>query len=153
MIDDFHYFRLSRRARSALAMVSASSIISLMMMMVAGWAITNDYVKLEDTNYTCVSFHVMLNILNLTAYSNKVEALSSTILEFLNFFKPFFGCFLNFNFFLLLRGHGLDRIYRDIFLFKHSIFLFLILRSLVVYIEAYDQNYQIVHYDKTGSVK
>ncbi|XP_075239459.1 uncharacterized protein LOC142335015 [Convolutriloba macropyga] len=44
--------KLSDRAKSALAMVSASSIVSLLMMLVAGYAITQDYVKLEDTNYT-----------------------------------------------------------------------------------------------------
>ena len=46
--------KLSDRAKSALAMVSASSIVSLLMMLVAGYAITQDYVKLEDTNYTYV---------------------------------------------------------------------------------------------------
>ena len=43
--------KLSQRARSALYMVSASSFVSLVMMLIAGWAIGEDYVKLEDTNY------------------------------------------------------------------------------------------------------
>ncbi|XP_063715196.1 cysteinyl leukotriene receptor 1-like [Symsagittifera roscoffensis] len=87
--------RLSRRARSALAMVSASSIISLMMMMVAGWAITNDYVKLEDTNYTREKNTMSNSIYRMIAQMMIGMTNSTNFLIYMLSSSSFRSCFFN----------------------------------------------------------
>ena len=48
--------KLASKAKAALYMISAASIISLSLLLIAGWAITNDYVPSEESSYRQVIF-------------------------------------------------------------------------------------------------